>query len=274
MKFMKIVKRSAKYILRGVPVINVNVIANNNGQMFTNKNILITGGSSGIGFAIAEKCILCGGTVCITGRNISKLEAAQEQLGKDKCKIAVFDVGECNRIQERFSTILNILDGRIDIVVSNAGIYYEKDFFEYSPEDYTSMDDINLKGGYFLAQQACRYFMENGVAGNILFVSSERGLFGDVHVYGITKAGVNSLVKGLAKKYAGTGIRINAVAPGMTATGINRIDPASNLYNETVIGKRVIRPEEIAEVAAFLMCDASICINGEIIACDEGNAIR
>lgn len=125
-----------------------------------------------------------------------------------------------------------------------------------------------------MAQEAIRYFLNNEIQGNILFTSSERGIMSDTHIYGIAKAGVNSLIKGLARQYAGNGIRINGVAPGMTASGINSIDSDSNLYHPSVAGKRVIRPEEIAEVAAFLISNASVCINGEIIACDNANYIR
>lgn len=95
----------------------------------------------------------------------------------------------------------------------------------------------------------------------------------DTHLYGIGKAGLNSLVKGLAKSYSMYGIRVNAVAPGMTATGINGIDPMSDLAHENIC-HRVLRPEEIAEVATFLMSDSANCINGEIISCNGGNAIK
>lgn len=215
-----------------------------------------------------------GGTVCITGRNKEKLLIAQKNLGAEKCKTAVFDIGDIEKIEQNFYEILGLFHGPLDIVVSNAGIFYEKDFVKYSRDEYEHMNNINLKGAYFLSQQVIKHFLENERSGVMLFVTSERGIMADTHLYGITKAGLNSLVRGLAKQYAQNGIRVNAVAPGMTATGVNSINPESNLYHDSVAGKRIFRAEEIAEVAGFLISDSAKCINGEIIACNLGNHIR
>lgn len=275
MKLLGIVKRSVKWLVKGTPVIQtyVNVLSREDNTLFAGKNILITGGSSGIGYAIARKCVLWGGNICITGRDKNKLVKAQETLG-GSCKIAVFDVGDWENLEKNFDECTKMFNGPLDIVVSNAGIFFEKDFTDYTMDDWNRMIDINLKGSYFLSQQVIKHFLDNHRRGNLLFITSARGIMSDSHIYGISKAGVNSLIQGLAKKYAQYGIRINGIAPGMTATGINGIDPSSDLYHESVVGKRVLRSEEIAEVASFLISDASICINGEIIACDEGNTIK
>lgn len=251
----------------------VKVLSCDRKDAFAYRHVLITGGSSGIGYAIAEKILKGGGKVCVTGRDRLKLETAQKRLGEG-CKILVFDIADIGKIHHRFYQAIEQLGGNLDTVVSNAGIFYEKSFCDYTSEDWERICNINLAGGYFLAQEAIRYFLNNKIQGNILFTSSERGIMSDTHIYGIAKAGVNSLIKGLARQYAGNGIRINGVAPGMTASGINSIDSDSNLYHPSVAGKRVIRPEEIAEVAAFLISNASVCINGEIIACDNANYIR
>ncbi len=270
------VKRSIKYIFKGIPenktYVNITSCTENN--LYAGKNILITGGSSGIGYAVAQKCLSGGGSVCITGRKEEKLLAAGKKLGKEKCKTAVFDIGDIENIEKNFYEILGLFHSSLDIVVSNAGIFFEKDFVKYTEEDYENIFNVNLKGAYILSQQVIKHFLENKKTGTLLFVTSERGIMSDTHLYGITKAGLNSLVKRLAKKYAANGIRINAVAPGITATDINFVDPESNLYHAPVTGKRILRAEEIAEVAGFLISDCARCINGEIIACNLGNHIK
>jgi len=266
-------KRLARFVVKGEPrkEIYVNVASVKYGQILAGKNILITGGSSGIGLAIAKKCALEGAQVLITGRNKEKLIVAREEIGVEKCKTLAFDVSDISNIHTMMEEVLSLLNGKLDAVVNNAGIYYEKDFFAYTPADWENMCNTNLKGVYFLTQNVCKYFINAKAEGNIVFISSERGIIGDFNIYGITKAGINNFVMGLTKKFSNNNIRVNGIAPGMVASGINGISSCGNL---SVSGrKRVLRADEIAEVAVFLLSDASKCINGEVIACNEGNAL-
>lgn len=114
---------------------------------------------------------------------------------------------------------------------------------------------------------------ENKIKGNILFVSSETGETADIRPYGLTKAAINSLVQGLAYLYASQGIRVNAIAPGVTATGMTGVSN-TNLYYPANPNGRAYLPEEMAEVATFLLSDASGCISGQIVACNNAKTIN
>lgn len=266
-------KRLARFVIKGEPrnEIYVNVASINYGQVLADKNILITGGSSGIGLAIAKKCVAEGAQILITGRNEKKLKVARVEIGPEKCRTLQFDVSDITMIPGMMKETLNLLNGKLDAFVNNAGVYYEKDFFAYTPADWEDMCNTNLAGAYFLTQNICKHFIHEKVEGNIVFISSERGIMGDNNIYGITKAGINNFVIGLSKKFSSDNIRVNGIAPGMVASGINGIDSCGNLSINR--GKRVLRAEEIAEVAFFLLSDASKCINGEIIACNLGNSL-
>lgn len=124
-----------------------------------------------------------------------------------------------------------------------------------------------------------KYFVEylekqNVDKGNIVIVSSERAIAADDTPYGITKAGVNSFVKGFAINIIEKGYRINGVAPSVMATDMGLHKKDDNLYSESLRGKRIFLPEEIAEVVIFLLSDISGSISGEIIACNQGNYIK
>ena len=99
-------------------------------------------------------------------------------------------------------------------------------------------------------------------------------LMGDDGPYGMSKAAIDNFIEGIARESIKYGIRVNGVAPGMTASNINHIDLKGNLYNANVLGKRVIHPDEIAEVVCFLLSDLSKCVTGAIIPCDDGDRLR
>lgn len=267
-------KRVLKYIKNGIPRTYVNVLSREIDSLFIGKRILITGGNSGIGLEIARKCIRGGALKCvITGRNEQKLiERCSELDRRGGVEYCVFDVSDAVNMEKYYGKCIEKAGGAFDIVVGNAGIFYEKDFYDYDESDWNRMFDTNLKGAYYLSQQAIKSFYQNGIKGNMVFITSERGIMADTHLYGISKAGLNSFIRGLAKSCSKDGIRVNGVAPGITATGINGIEPMNDLSHENAL-ERVLRAEEIAEVAVFLMSDGSVCINGEIIVCDGGNTI-
>ena len=165
---------------------------------------------------------------------------------------------------------------KIDCLVCNAGIsLHEGWIMNVSTDSFDKQFDTNLKGNYFLSKYFIAHLLQQeDPSGNIIYVSSERGLYCDDLPYGLTKASLNSLTRGLARKYVTKGIRVNAVAPGVTASDMTGINLKDNLYRPQTCGKRVFLPEEVAEVVAFLLCDASKCISGEVIACDQGNYLR
>ena len=273
MRTKEYLKRVARYLLKGVPVVETKVIVKEHSphNVLANRCILITGGSSGIGFYIARKCLAEGASVCITGRDINKLRAAQEKLGEN-CFAIQHDVSDIKSYQKIFLQCEKLFGRPIDDLVSNAGIsLHEGSFYNVTEAGWDSQMGINLKANYFI----CKAFIEyrekqESTAGNILVITSDRGSRADDIPYGLTKVASNSFVRGFAHKIVQKGIRINALAPGVTCSELTGYSRDENMYFESAPGKRVFLPEEMANVAKFLLSEESSCISGEIINCDQG----
>lgn len=235
------------------------------------KKIIITGGSKGIGEAMAHKFVAEGADVLITGRNEETLRVTAEKIG---CRHLVLDVTEVAKFPEFIAKAKEMLGG-LDCHVNNAGIsLHEPRFFDVTPESFDKQFDTNLKGAFFLTQEFIKALKIENKGGSVLFISSETGETADFRPYGFTKAAINSLVKGLAYLFAKDGIRVNAIAPGVTASDMTGFSKDGDLsYSGNTIG-RVYLPEEIAETAAFILSDASACISGQIIACNNANTVN
>ena len=165
--------------------------------------------------------------------------------------------------------------GGVDVLVNNAGIsLHEGTIRNVRYEQFDRQIDVNFKGVYFLSQKfLALYEKEQRKGGSILFLSSERGQHVDDLPYGIIKAAINSLTQGLAKMLINSDIRINAVAPGITATSMtNRT--VDDLYEENYSTGRCYLPEEVAEIACFLISDAAGCLSGQILVCNNGKSLN
>lgn len=273
-KFLMYIKRGIKYIIKDYkqPIIKVNIIQKESNELFKDRVYLITGGGSGIGYYIAKKLIGEGAKVIITGRNEEKLKNAKTNLG-DFCDYLVYDINEFDKANNVINEIYNKF-GRIDGIVNNAGIsLHEWDFLKVTPEGFDTQFYTNLKGSYFLTQSYVKKMIDNKVEGNVIFISSERGSMAEVIPYGLSKASIDSLVKGLSYKYYKKGLRFNSVAPGVTASSMTNIRKESDLFSEATSGRYFV-PEEVAEVVCYLLSDYSKSISGEIIHCNGGNHIK
>ena len=267
-----VLSRAFNYIFKGVPVINMTaeITTITNGKLLNDKVVLVTGGSSGLGFSMANKFITEGASVIITGRNEKALITAKEKLGK-KCNYIVFDNGNVDDLNDFFNQLNKY--GEVNCLVCNAGIsLHENDFFDVTLETFDNQFDVNLRGTYFLVKNFIERRKTSNLL-NILLITSERGFQCDVLPYGLTKAALNSFCKGLARKYYKDKIRVNGIAPGVTASNMTGITSDSNLYQPIISSGRYFLPEEVAEVASFLLSNSSNCISGEIIATDAGNYI-
>ncbi len=273
MGLKKYLKRVGRYIIRGVPNVNVevNITPIINGATLKDKIVLITGGNKGIGYSIAKRCVEEGADVIIVGRNEEDLKDVSIELGK-KCKYVVYDVSNVKTIDSFYEDVIKCF-GRIDCLINNAGIsLHEKNILDVSVDNFERQFDTNLKGSYFLAKKV----IENKQEGddlNIIFISSERGLQCDDVPYGLTKSAINSLTRGLSRRFYKNKVRVNAIAPGVTASNMTGRKIEGNKFAENQVAQRYFLPEEIAEVAIFLLSDASKCISGEVIACDAGQYI-
>lgn len=242
-------------------------------QQLANKKIIITGGGRGLGFAMAKKFIAEGAKVLIAGRNEETLIKSATEIGCDYLPLDVQNV-------ESFKTFIDEADkilGGVNCLINNAGIsLHENGFLNVTPEQFDSQFDTNLKGAFFLTQCFINKCKENNIdyTKNILFVSSETSITVDERPYGLTKAAMNSLVQGLAHRYVNQGYRINAIAPGVTVSDMVGVKADGDLTCNYNLTKRYYLPEEVAEVASFLLSDASNCLNGQILVCNEGKTIN
>lgn len=267
--------RSLRYIIKGVPVNNITaqIVMLNSNESLKGKKIVVTGGGRGLGFAMAKKFISEGAEVLIAGRNESTLKASAEKIG---LKYLVLDVQKSETFHS-FLAKASYMFGGLNVLVNNAGIsLHENGFLEVTPESYDAQFNTNLKGPFILTQEFMRLCEQNNTQGikKVLFISSETGDTMDERPYGLTKAAMNSLVQGLAHKYVKQEYRINAVAPGVTTSDMTGGKADGNLDNSGNITGRYYLPEEVAEVASFLLSDASNVLNGQILVCNEGKTIN
>ena len=235
------------------------------------KKIVVTGGGRGLGYAMAKKFISEGAAVLIAGRNEETLKRSADEL---KCDYLVLDVQDV----ASFDTFITEADkklGGVNCLVNNAGLsLHEPQFTDVTIESFDQQINTNLKGGFFMAQKFIQLLQKENRAGSILFMSSETSHTADIRPYGLTKAAINSLVKGLASMYASHRIRVNAVAPGITTSDMTGFKADGNLYLKSNATGRVYLPEEVAECACFLLSDCSGCVSGEILTCNNGKTIN
>lgn len=234
------------------------------------KRIIITGGGRGLGKAMAKKFVAEGAMVLIAGRKEEILKSSAEEIGCKYLRLDVQDIASFDRFIEEADQML----GGANCLVNNAGIsLHENGFLDVSPEQYEAQFNTNLRGPFFLSQAFIKKHID-GDGKNVLFVSSETSITVDERPYGLTKAAMNSLVQGLAYRYVNNGFRINAIAPGVTVSDMIGVKADGDLSCSYNITQRYYLPEEVAEVACFLLSDASNCLNGQILVCNEGKTIN
>lgn len=263
------IKQKIKNLIKPKTVVYSPITTIKESEVLKGRHILITGGNSGIGKAIAIACVKRGAQVTIVGRNKEKLTKVSEEIGA-LCNYAVLDLSK-DISEDFFNSISNM---PITDLVNNAGIYVDYKSLNYSYKDFDDIFYTNSRSPFMLSQYFIKYLKTNDIRGSIIFTTSNRSLMGDDGPYGMSKAAINNLIEGLAREYVKDGIRVNGVAPGMTASNINGIDTKGDLSNSWVKGGRTILPEEIAEVVSFLLSPNSKCVTGAIIPCDDGDRLR
>lgn len=271
-KLLRLIKNFLICLKTGSKPIQVTVSQIVYEKMFTDKNVLITGGTSGIGLEIAKKFLSMGAKVTITGRNIDKLNSIKKELNNDNLLTVEWDISNTNIIEEKVNEIVEKM-GKIDILVNNSGIYASNDFFNTDEKIFDEIMNTNLKGLFFTSKKVSEYFIKNKIKGKIVNIGSVRSIQGGAEAYGISKWGVRGLTQGLARDLIKYGIVVNAVAPGITATGINGINIQNNAYTSSSLDKRVATPEEISEIVIFLSSNSTNHIIGQTIVCDGGETL-
>ncbi|PNU05708.1 oxidoreductase [Novosphingobium guangzhouense] len=237
------------------------------------KIALVTGGSSGIGLAIARKFAASGMQVIVAGRRQEALDRAVSQLGEDASGI-VADVSNLTSLDTLFSQIRSDF-GRIDVLVANAGVGVHAPLGQITEAGFDQQFDINVKGIVFTVQAALPLLNPGS---SIVIVGSTSSIDPgpSMSIYGATKAAVRNLVRSWVSDLKGSGIRINIVSPGPTNTqslrdafGEHAEEGLAFLRKKSPIG-RIGEPDEIAEVAAFLASESASYVNGVELFADGG----
>lgn len=251
-------------------IVRAEITIVNSPELLKDKKILITGGSQGIGFAIARKFIECGAVVVVSGRNEDSLRKASKNINSSSFHWLVWDVANITSIEGNLSAVEALVNGPIDILVNNAGILINEPFLKVTEYNWDKTSAVNSKGLFFLTQAVCKRWVDNGKsARKVINISSTSGFLPGAYPYRMSKWDVVGMTKGLALKLANQGITVNGIAPGRTAGRMLGIDER-NICDTGIPLGRAAMPEELAEVAAFLAGDASNYITGQTIICDGG----
>lgn len=276
-KFLKIIRKGFREILRYTPIKKSIAVPVIQGELLKERVALITGGASGIGYAIAEDFIKNGACVILTGRNKNKIDSAIKKIKQKNEMAEVYgfelDNTKIKELDKNFQKILNNIDGKkIDILVNNAGVINKTSFWDASEEDFDIVINTNLKGTYFLTKIVSKYMIDNSINGNILNISSSSSVRPATTSYQLAKWGIRAFTKGLAKELSSKGIVVNSIAPGPTATDM-LLDGDDNINRPSSPTGRYATPEEIASLAVIMVSDLSRIVVGDTLmaTCGCGN---
>ncbi len=243
-------------------------------MLLENKIAIVTGGTRGIGFAIVEAFLEEGATVILCGSRPESAEKAVLQL-KEKNSLAKVEgispnLSDYNEVKDAFNTIISKY-GHIDILVNNAGVSESTPFTDYTPETFERVMDLNVKGVFNCTKAVVDYMVEQK-SGVILNTSSMVSITGQPSgiAYPSSKFAVNGLTISLARELGPKGIRVNAVAPGVTYTDMMRSVPQK--YIDPLVAKiplrRIGQPEDIANAFVFLASEKASYITGVVLSVD------
>ena len=243
--------------------------------MLNGKVAVITGASRGIGAAIAEKFSSQGVNVAIIyNGNETAASTVKENAEKNGVKAEIYkcNVANAEACKETVKAITENFGG-IDILVNNAGITRDNLLISMSEEEFDDVINTNLKGCFNMIKACGRNFIKRkyGKIINISSVSALLGTAGQVN-YSSSKAGVIALTKVTAREFASKNVCCNAIAPGFVTTDMTK-DLQSEEYLKLIPLKRLGKPEDVANLAAFLADSVSDYITGEVIRIDGGLAI-
>jgi NAD(P)-dependent dehydrogenase (short-subunit alcohol dehydrogenase family) len=250
-------------------------------MMLKNKVALITGGSSGIGMAIAERFLKEGAKIVINGRSQERCDTAQKQLkiiDADAVFCTTGDVSKWDDVQKMVERTIKQF-GRIDILINNAGIYLEKRIEETTEDEWDQVININLKGVFLCSKAVYPHFKNQG-SGTIVNMSSDSGISGNPNeaAYCASKGGVTNLTRAMALDYARENIRVNAICPAVINTPMLQKEVDMQEDKEAYLKEmdelhpigRVGRPEEVAFAVLMVASDEASFITGANIPVDGG----
>lgn len=241
---------------------------------FSNMNVIVTGGASGIGKAVTQGIIKCGGHAIVVDLNVEAAENVRHELGEKNVSVYKVNLGDSDEIRSVFARILNDF-GQVHVLINNAGIVSTVNFDEVTQEEWNKIISINLTGVYTAISAVYSSMKKYGYGRivNVASVAAKRGggLLG-TSAYAASKAGVIGLTKAVAREGAPYGISCNAVCPSLTLTPMtaNMGEERTKKILSTIPLGRGASPEEIANGILFFASDMASFATGEISDIDGG----
>jgi NAD(P)-dependent dehydrogenase (short-subunit alcohol dehydrogenase family) len=245
--------------------------------MTNNRIAIITGGASGIGFAIARKFVQNDIRVILIGRDKSRLKLACETLGS----LSDFLGCDLSELEELPGVVKKITEtnGRIDILVNNAGMHLKKPIRDVSDEEFQKVILTNQTAMFSLTREVTKIMQLQG-SGVVLNISSMASIYGlpNVIAYTASKSAIEGMTRAMAVELAHFGIRVNCIAPGFIKTNMSTLalekdpDRKKRVLSRTPLG-RLGKTEEVADAALFLVSGTSSFITGIVLPVDGGNSI-
>ena len=246
-------------------------------DQFSGKTVLVTGAGVGIGYGICLAFAQAGAQVGLNDLDPTLADQAAQKINAEvgrNCVIPYgFDVAQVEAIRRAVDDLVS-RQGRLDIVVANAGLTNYGSFLDYTPQAFDRLTGVNLRGSYFTAQAAAQAMIAAQIPGRILLTSSVTGVqaITNLGAYGITKAGIRMMARSLGHELGQYGITVNAICPGAILTERTLADDPA--YEQNWAGvtptRRAGYVEDIVNTALFLASPEARQINGQTIIVDGG----
>ena len=236
-----------------------------------NKNIIVTGASGGIGNSIVEKLYELNANILATGTKVEKLNELKNKF--NNINILQFDISKHDKIENFIDQSTEILGGKLDCIVNNAGITMDNLVIRMNMDEWNKVIDINLTSTFLMSKYSIKKMLKNK-SGKIINITSVVGHTGNIGQanYTASKAGIVAMSKSLAIEYAKKNINVNCISPGFISTAMT--DKIDEKFKESIISKipsnRLGNSSDVANAVVFLASPMSDYINGETIHVNGG----
>lgn len=239
------------------------------------KTALVTGANTGLGQGMAVALAQAGADIALIGR--SDPAQTRELIAKEgvKTHTILTDLGSADNVAEIVAEADEAL-GRVDILVNNAGIIKRNEAINFTPDEWDSVMNVNLRTLFFLSQAFARHLVEKEMPGKIINIASMLTFQGGIRVpsYTASKSGVGGLTKAMANEWAAHDINVNAIAPGYFATNNTAALQADEKRNSEILGRipsgRWGKPSDLSGAVVFLASRASDYVQGVVLPVDGG----